>query len=132
MPTRFVPDEIVATIHADLVRRYGGRVGLREPALLDSALAQPKMTAGRKFLHKTTFDKAAAYGFHICKNHPFVDGNKRVALVVMDMFLQLNGWEISASEEETYPMMISLADGTLAKRQLSRWLKENTKRCGKW
>jgi death-on-curing protein len=81
---------------------------------------------GGTFVHKTLFDKAAAYGFHVCKNHPFVDGNKRVAFVLMDIFLQKNGWEIVAKEDEAYLMMMSLASGKLSKTQLSRWLKEHS------
>ena len=128
MATRFIPNRIVSTIHSDLLQRYGGRPGLRDPGLLDSALAQPKITVGGKFVHKTLFDKAAAYGFHVCKNHPFVDGNKRVAFVLMDIFLQKNGWEVTANEEEAYSMMISLASGKLSKAQLSKWLKKHSSR----
>jgi death-on-curing protein len=101
---------------------------VRDPGLLDSALAQPKITVGGKFVHKTLFDKAAAYGFHVCKNHPFVDGNKRVAFVLMDIFLQKNGWEVTSNEEEAYSMMISLASGKLSKAQLSKWLKKHSSR----
>jgi len=126
--TRFIPNRIVATIHSDLLQRYGGRPGLRDPGLLDSALAQPKITVGGKFVHKTLFDKAAAYGFHVRKNHPFVDGNKRVAFVLMDIFLQKNGWEVTSNEEEAYSMMISLASGKLSKAQLSKWLKKHSSR----
>ncbi len=84
------------------------------------------MTASGKFVHKTLFDKAAAYGFHVCKNHPFVDGNKRVAFVLMDIFLQKNGWEIISNEEDAYSMMMALASGKLTKSQLSKWLREGT------
>ena len=126
MATRFIPNRIVATIHSDLLQRYGGRPGLRDPNLLDSALAQPRMTAGGKFVHKALFDKAAAYGFHVCKNHPFVDGNKRVAFILMDIFLQKNGWEITTNDEEAYSMVMSLAAGKLSKAQLSKWLQEHT------
>jgi death-on-curing protein len=128
MSVHFVPDEIVLTIHTDLLQRYGGEAGLRDRNLLESALAQPKMTIGDKYAYKTIFNKAAAYGFYIYMNHPFVDGNKRVALVLMDIFLQKNGWEISATEEETYSMMISLSSIRLSKVQLSLWLKEHSSR----
>ena len=128
MATRFIPPELVLSIHADLLQRYGGHPGLRDPGLLESALAQPRMTAGGKEIHKTVFDKAAAYGFYVCKNHPFVDDNKRVALVLMDVFLQKNGREIISSEEEAYTMMMSLASGKLSKAQLAKWLKEHTSR----
>jgi death on curing protein len=128
MATRFIPNRIVSTIHSDVLQRYGGRPGLRDPGLLDSALAQPKITVGGKFAHKTLFDKAAAYGFHVYKNHPFVDGNKRVAFVLMDIFLQKNDWEVTSSEEEAYSMMISLASGKLSKAQLSQWLTKHSSR----
>jgi death-on-curing protein len=128
MVVHFIPDDLVLTIHADLLQRYGGRPGLRDRNLLESALAQPKMTVGGKFAHKTLFDKAAAYGFHVCKNHPFIDGNKRVAFVLMDIFLQKNRWEIVAHEEEAYSLMMDLASGKLTKAQLSTWVKEHSAR----
>ena len=126
MAVKFIPDEIVPIIQADLLKRYGGTLGIRDRGLLSSALAQPKMTAQKKFLHRTLFDKAAAYGFHMCRNHPFVDGNKRIAFVLMDIFLQENGWELQASEEEAYETMIRLASGNLAKNDLSGWLKAHS------
>jgi len=126
MATKFIPDEIVPVIHQDQIRRYGGESGLRDKNLLASALAQPKMTAGGKYVHKSIFDKAAAYGFHVCRNHPFVDGNKRVAFILMVIFLDRNGWELTASEEEAYATMMTLADGRLTKPALSSWLKEHS------
>jgi death-on-curing protein len=126
MAIRFVPKEVVLIIHSDLLQRYGGRPGLRDSGLLDSALAQPMITVGGKHANKTLFDKAAAYGFHICKNHPFVDGNKRVAFVVMNVFLQENGLELSAPEEDAYSVMMALASGQLTKPQLSAWLKKHS------
>ena len=126
MSVHFIPVELVLTIHADLLHRYGGRPGLRDRNLLESALAQPKMTVGGRFAHKTIFEKAAAYGYHLCKNHPFIDGNKRVAFVLMDIFLQKNGWEIVAHEEETYSVMMDLASGKLTKAHLATWLKGNS------
>jgi death-on-curing protein len=128
MAVQFIPDDLVLTIHADLLQQYGGRPGLRDRNLLESALAQPRVSVGGKPAHKTLFDKAAAYGYHICKNHPFIDGNKRVAFVLMDIFLQKNGWEIVAHEEEAYSLMIDLASGKLTKAQLSTWLKERSAR----
>jgi len=125
-PVHFIPNDLVLTIHADLLQRYGGSPGLRDQNLLESALAQPKMTVGGKYLHKTLFDKASAYGFHVCKNHPFIDGNKRVAFVLMDLFLQKNGWEIVTPEEEAYSTMMNLASGKLTKVQLATWLKEHS------
>ena len=128
MAVHFIPDEIVPAIHADLIRRYGGTLGIRDRGLLASALAQPKTTAAKKFLHRTIFDKAAAYGFHVCRNHPFVDGNKRIAFVLMDIFLQKNGWLLRASEEEAYETMTLLAAGGIPKTELSDWLKAHSAR----
>jgi death on curing protein len=128
MATRFIPKEIVPLIHADLLQRYGGRPGIRDRNLLDSALAQPRMTFGGRSLHRTLFEKAAAYSYHVCRNHPFVDGNKRVAFVLMDIFLQKNGRMLTASEEDAYSMMINLADGRLSKQSLATWLKTHSKR----
>jgi death on curing protein len=126
MAAYFVPDEIVSLIHADLLRRYGGLPGIRDRNLLASALAQPRMAFGGKFRHRTLFDKAAAYGYYMCRNHPFVDGNKRVAFVLMDIFLQANDRTLMASEEEAYSMMIDLADGRLTKPLLAKWLKAHS------
>jgi len=128
MATRFVPDEIVPFLHADLIRRYGGRYGLRDPGLLSSALAQPKMTGAGKCLHRTMFDKAAAYGYHLARNHPFVDGNKRIAFVIMDIFLQMNGWQVDATEEEAYTTISALARGDIGKPALAEWLKAHSSR----
>lgn len=128
MAVHFIPDDLVLTIHTDLLQRYGGRPGLRDRNLLESALAQPKITIGGKFVHKSLFEKAAAYGYHVCKNHPFIDGNKRVAFVLMDIFLQQNGWEIVAHEEQVYSMIMDLASGKLTKATLASWLKEHSAR----
>ena len=126
MPVKYVPIELVKLIHSNQIRLYGGRPGIRDRGLLESALAQPKMSAGGRPIYKAIFDKAAAYGFHLCKNHPFVDGNKRVVFVVMYIFTYTNGFIIESTEEEAYTMMMRLADGKLSKQDLSKWLKEHS------
>jgi death-on-curing protein len=128
MATRFVPEEIVPLLQADLIQRYGGRHGLRNPGLLSSALAQPKMTIAGKYLDRTIYDKAAAYGYHLARNHAFVDGNKRIAFVVMDIFLQMNGRQIDATEEEAFTMTSQLAAGNIPKPALAKWLKSHCSR----
>ncbi|MGO9481166.1 MAG: type II toxin-antitoxin system death-on-curing family toxin [Candidatus Kryptoniota bacterium] len=128
MAVRFIPEELVLVMHADLLQRYGGQPGLRDRNLLESALAQPRATVSRKFAHKTIFEKAAAYGYHLCKNHPFIDGNKRVAFVLMDTFLQRNGWEIVAHEEDVYSIMVAVSSSRLSKPQLASWLKGHSSR----
>ncbi|HMV27431.1 MAG TPA: type II toxin-antitoxin system death-on-curing family toxin [bacterium] len=126
MAVKYPPIELVKSIHANQIRQYGGIFGLRDPGLLESALAQPRRSVGGKLIHKTIFDKAAAYGFHLCKNHPFVDGNKRVAFIIMYIFMANNNWIINASEESAYSMMMELAEGKLSKRRLSAWLQKNS------
>jgi death-on-curing protein len=84
------------------------------------------MTFGDRFLHRTVCDKAAAYGYHICKDHPFVDGNNRLAFVLTDIFLQRNGWNLTASEEDVYSIMITLARGELTKSALAKWLRQHS------
>jgi death on curing protein len=81
----------VLILHEDQVQRFGGSSGVRDLGLLESALGQPAATFGGEFLHPTIADQAAAYLYHIAKNHPFVDGNTRTAFSVMDAFLRVNG-----------------------------------------
>ena len=98
---------------------------MRDEALLESALAQARQTMDGQYLHRDIIEMAAAYGFHLCQSHPFVDGNKRIALVAIDTFLQLNGLELRAGEKETYVIMLRLAAGELTKQELTQWLKEH-------
>ena len=126
MSVLFIPDEIVLLVHRDTLQMYGGRSGIRDRNLLESALAQPKMTMGRRFVHRTVFEKAAAYGFHVCSNHPFIDGNKRVSFLLMVIFLDRNGWELKATEEDAYSLMIDLASGKVSKSALADWLKKHS------
>ena len=122
----FIPKELILYFYDQLIQNYGGTYGIRDEKLLDSALEQPKVTYEGKYLHDTLIKMAAAYGYHLCNNHPFVDGNKRIALVAMDVFLQRNGLEIVASEKETYKVMIQLSTGSLSKKDLVTWLENNT------
>ncbi len=120
---RFLPEAIVLTIHDDQIRLYGGRYGVRDAAALDSALHTPQAQFGGQFLHSTIFEMAAAYGFHLCQNHPFVDGNKRTAGMVMFTFLHLNGLEPVASEADYYATMMAIAAGQMSKEQLAAWVR---------
>ena len=120
---RFIPESVVIAIHDDQIRLYGGVYGVRDPNMLDSALHMPQAQFGGEFLHATIFHMAAAYGFHLCQNHPFLDGNKRTAGMVMFTFLQLNGLEPAASELDYYRTMMEVADGHMSKEQLADWLQ---------
>jgi len=122
----FISKQIIILFHKQLIQTYGGSHGIRDHKLLDSALEQPKATFDGKYLHDKLPKMAAAYGYHLCNNHAFIDGNKRIALVAMDIFLQRNGYEIIAAENETYIMMMNLSSGKLTKEELALWLANNT------
>ena len=106
-------------IHNDQIANYGGDTGVRDINLLSSALAVPESTYDGTFLHKDLFEMAAAYAYHICQNHPFVDGNKRVALVAALVFLDFNGIDIDDPDDELYPMMMGVAQGKKDKKTLA-------------
>ncbi len=99
----------VLLILQDQIRRYGGAYGVRAPQLLSSALAMPSATFEGTYLHGNLYEQAAAYAFHICQNHPFVDGNKRTALASALVFLSLNGIELEDPKEELYQLMMDVS-----------------------
>ncbi|MEO7019545.1 MAG: type II toxin-antitoxin system death-on-curing family toxin [Ktedonobacteraceae bacterium] len=123
---RFVPLSIVMKIHDDVIDQFGGASGLRDAPLLDSALHMPSTQFGGEFLHTTIYEMAAAYGFHICKNHPFLDGNKRTAYAVMFLFLSLNGLDFAVNDQEHYIVMMAVANSEMTKQQLAAWLEKVT------
>jgi death on curing protein len=92
----------VLELHALSLRRYGGTEGIRERALLESALAQPQAIFGGRFLYEDLFTMAAAYVFHLVKNHPFIDGNKRIGLATALAFLDINGVSIDRGTDELF------------------------------
>ncbi|MBZ5568186.1 MAG: type II toxin-antitoxin system death-on-curing family toxin, partial [Acidobacteriia bacterium] len=105
---------------------FGGAAGVRDVGLLESALARPRnlLAYGKK---KPSLARlAAAYAFGIIKNHPFVDGNKRTALVIAFAFLDVNGIEINASEEDAYRMFMDLASGRVSEEELDAWMSDNS------
>src|SRR5215203_1825227 len=108
----------VVDLHQRLLAVTGGASGIRVLGLLESALAQPKATFDGVDLHPTLVDKAAALGFALVANHPFVDGNKRVGHAAMEVFLVLNGGEIDASVDEQERVMLDVAAGRVDRREL--------------
>jgi len=117
-------DEVLG-MHADQIRRYGGRPGLRDLGLLRSALGMPETTFDGEFLHGTIFEMAAAYLFHIARNHPFVDGNKRTALMCAFVFLGLNGHRLEAEPDALYELVDGVAAGSVDKADVSVFLRQN-------
>jgi death-on-curing protein len=111
-------DEILA-IHEDRIRKYGGSSGLRDLGLLESAMGSAAATFGGEFLHQSLFEMASAYLYGICRNHPFVDGNKRTALAASLAFLRLNGIRIHADENDVYDLVIGVAEGRITKAEVA-------------
>ena len=118
--------EVVA-IHQDQIRRYGGAVGVRDWGLLKSAVAMPAAMFGGQFLHGELTEMAAAYLFHLVSNHPFIDGNKRVGAVAADVFLALNGWELTANEDAYADLVISVAASKTGKSEVAEFIRANAK-----
>jgi death-on-curing protein len=116
-------DDLVA-MHGELIAEFGGPPGLRDRALLESAAARPKHLA--TYERPGAFERAAAYAFGLARNHPFIDGNKRVALVAAFTFLELNGWEVDAEEAAAVLVFLDLATGKLDEKQLAVWLEGNS------
>lgn len=127
MDPTFLSLEEVLSLHGDQIRRYGGSEGLRDAGLLSSALAAPRSTFGGELLHPTLFDQAAAYLFHLAKNHPFIDGNKRVALAAALLFLWMNGVEVDTDEDELTDLVLGVAEGRVTKPEVSAFLERNAR-----
>lgn len=117
----------VVDLHRRLLEATGGAPGIRDLGALDSAIAQPKATFGGVDLYPTLVEKAAALCFSLVRNHPFVDGNKRVGHAAMETFLVLNGSEVDASVDDQERLMLDLAAGRVDRTQLIDWLRHHLK-----
>ncbi|HWT12103.1 MAG TPA: type II toxin-antitoxin system death-on-curing family toxin [Allosphingosinicella sp.] len=113
--------EVAMTAHAEQLAEHGGGDGVRDPALLESALARPRNAAA--YGDPDAADLAAAYAFGIARNHPFVDGNKRTAAVVSETFLILNGHQLGASDAELVVAFLALAAGELSEEEMADWFR---------
>lgn len=118
---RFLDKALIIEMHNDEIRSYGGSMGFLNESLLDSALAQPALAL--QFSEPSIYDLAAIYGYHICKNHAFNDGNKRTAVVAMMVFLDINGYDINASENDIIETILAVASNKIDKQQLASWLE---------
>lgn len=116
----------VLELHRRVLEQSGGASGIRDVGLLESAIAQPRMTFGQQDLYPNLLEKAAALGFSMIMNHAFIDGNKRIGHAVTETFLILNGIEISASIEEQERVILAIAAGTLSREKFLEWLQQNT------
>ena len=120
----WIEEAVVIAIHRRQLAEHGGSDGIRDKGLLESALFRPKNQLA--YGNPTIFDLAAAYGYGITKNHPFVDGNKRTSYVVTRTFLKLNGYDIQASAIEKYQLWMGLSDSQINETQLAKWIKEKS------
>jgi death-on-curing protein len=125
-PRFLMLDEVIA-LHDDQIRRYGGGHGLRDVKLLLSALAMPAASFDGVFLHERVSDQAAAYLFHIVRNHPFVDGNKRTGLITAIAFLGLNGQSVTADADELAELVEGVAAGAAGKTAVAAFLADHLK-----
>ncbi len=123
MSPEFLTVGDVLHIHVLQLARYGGAEGLRDLGLLDSAVAQPKPTFHGRFVHEDLFAMAAAYLFHIVRNHPFLDGNKRTGLLAALVFLDINGISIERDSETLYELTLAVAEGRADKEEAARILR---------
>lgn len=124
MELYFLTLEDILEIHIDQINRYGGKRGIRDQNLLLSTIAQPYSTFEGRYLHHTIYEKAAAYLFHLCQNHPFIDGNKRVAAVSALIFLAINDSPIDFKENELEKLVRSVAEGKAKKEEIALFLSK--------
>jgi death-on-curing protein len=120
---QYVTLDEVLKLYRRIIERYGGSVGVHNLGALESTLAQPHMTFGGEELYPTIVEKAAALGFSLIKNHPFVDGNKRTGHAAMEVFLVLNGFEIDAPVDEQQRVVLQVASGELERKEFTDWLR---------
>lgn len=125
---RWLTRDIVIALHGELIAEHGGPAGLRDRASLESAVARPQQK--HHYDPQDILGLAAAYAFGLCSNHPFVDGNKRVALASLDVFLRLNGWALMATEVDAVTTILELASGRLSEDGLADWVRKNAAATG--
>ena len=125
---RFLSTEQVLEIHRDIVERYGGDPSVRDIGLIESAVMMPQQTLSGLLLHPTMGAMAAAYLFHLCANHGFVDGNKRTALAAALVFLDANGHQLELTRQELERITLAVAASKLDKDRLTRKFKSNCRR----
>jgi death-on-curing protein len=123
--TIWIRRDVVLAIHDEQVAEHGGRPGLRDAGLPDSALARP-MTAAA-YGEPDVPALAAAYAYGLARNHPFLDGNKRTALVVAQLFLELNGWRLAATDAECVLTFVALAAGEVSEPDLADWFRRHAR-----
>ena len=118
----YLSTDAVLALHRQVVERWGGAPGVRDVGALESAVAQPLMAVGGADLYPTTVEKAAALGFFIISNHPFVDGNKRTGHAAMETMLYLNGYIINAAVDDQEKIILAVAASKMTREEFTAWL----------
>ncbi len=122
----WLPVQAVIDLHAEQIAQHGGLPGLRDRGGLEAALARPRQIHSYGGQAVSLPSLAAAYAWGLSRNHPFADGNKRMTLLAVYVFLGLNGMHLDAREEEAYRVIMQLADGALSEPELARWIEQNS------
>ena len=117
--TYFISADAALKIHDDLIDAYGGAEGIRDYGLLLSALEMPKASFGGTEMHPAFFDKAAAYLYHVARNHPFIDGNKRTAAALALTFLEMNHVKFKIDMHELEELVVATAQGLVSKQDIA-------------
>ena len=125
-PPRFLSVEEVLELHRQGIALYGGELGTRDHGLLESAVLSPQQTFGGEYLYPSLFEMAAAYWFGLVMNHVFMDGNKRVGLRAADVFLALNGLDLTLTEEEAVDLTLRIALHQVEREELVTRIEQNT------
>lgn len=113
-------------IHDNAIQRYGGSAGTRDLNLLESAMHQPQIVLFGEYVYQDIYEMAAAYAFHIIKNHPFVDGNKRTGMLVSTTFLELNNVFFKTTSAVIYALAIEIASSQKSKEEIAEFFRKNS------
>lgn len=120
----WIEPNVIFAVHEEQLAEHGGAAGVRDVGLLESALAKPRNLVS--YGAPDAADLAAAYGFGLARNHPFVDGNKRTAFVAVELFLALNGWSLTADDTTCVLTTLALAGGELSEAGLASWIRRHS------
>ena len=130
-PPAFLTIDQVLSIHQRMIEEFGGAGTVRDQGLLESAVMMPAAQFGGKYLHKGIPEMAAAYLFHLCGNHPFLDGNKRTALAAAEVFVTANKRRLSATDEELEDLTMGVASGNVSKTEVMAFFRKHVKKLRK-
>jgi len=125
---QYLSVEQVLTAHAELVKRYGGKQGVRDRGLLESAVFRPQASAFGQEAYPTLFEKCAVLGYSLIQNHPFLDGNKRTGFAAMHLMLLINGYDLTSTATEEVEMTENVASGKMHESEIALWLREHSRK----